>query len=236
MGVRLIQRPEVRPIVEMMTGLPRILGCVKDAEGRYVFVNDGFADRLGRRSDELIGRTAHQVFPEDFARSYAEQDALVLRTGSPLQNHLELIVRADGTLGWYVTAKTRLAGSDGAILGIAVTSVDAQARLSESTSGLARAIQAVRDDVAHPWRVPQLAQIAEMSPKQFQRQTRKALGISPQQLIQRMRIEHAVHMMRTTRRSLGQISADCGFYDQSSFTRQFTRLLGLTPGAYRDSG
>ena len=236
MSVPLIQRPEVRPIVEIMTGLPRILGCVKDIEGRYVFVNDGFADRLGRRSDELIGRTAHEIFPEDFANSYAAQDEAVLVTGSPLQNQLELIVRADGSLGWYVTAKTRVVGADGRTLGIAVTSVNAQARLSESTSGLARAMQAIRSDVGHPWRIPQLAAIAEMSPKKFQRQTRKAMGISPQQLIQRMRIEHAVHLMRTSRRSLGDISAECGFYDQSSFTRQFTRLLGLTPGAYRDSG
>ena len=28
----------------------------------------------------------------------------------------------------------------------------------------------------------------------------------------------------------------CGFYDQSSFTRQFRSVLGLTPGAYRSIG
>ena len=217
-----------------MTGLPRILGCLKDTNGRYVYVNDGFADRLGRRSDELIGRTAHEIFPADFADSYAVQDETVLRTGRPLQNQLELIVRADGTLGWYVTAKARLVGADGAVLGLAVTSVVAPSRVSDSTSGVARAIHAIREDVGYPWRIPELAEIANMSPKKFQRQTRQAMGISPQQLIQRLRMEHAVHMMRTTRQSLGAISAECGFYDQSSFTRQFTRLLGLTPGAYRN--
>ena len=33
--------------------------------------------------------------------------------------------------------------------------------------------------------------------------------------------------------ALGEIAAACDFYDQSSFTRQFRFVLGLTPGAYR---
>jgi transcriptional regulator GlxA family with amidase domain len=33
--------------------------------------------------------------------------------------------------------------------------------------------------------------------------------------------------------SLSEIAADCGFADQSHFTRHFRRLFGTTPGAYR---
>ena len=43
----------------------------------------------------------------------------------------------------------------------------------------------------------------------------------------------AVLLITTTDATLGEISAACGFYDQSSFTRQFRSVLGLTPGAYR---
>jgi AraC-like DNA-binding protein len=32
------------------------------------------------------------------------------------------------------------------------------------------------------------------------------------------------------------IAGECGFYDQSSFTRQFQRAVGMTPGAYRARG
>jgi AraC-like DNA-binding protein len=32
---------------------------------------------------------------------------------------------------------------------------------------------------------------------------------------------------------LGDIASECGFYDQSSFTKQFRAVLGVTPGAYR---
>jgi AraC-like DNA-binding protein len=33
--------------------------------------------------------------------------------------------------------------------------------------------------------------------------------------------------------SLSDIAQDCGFADQSHFTRHFRRLIGITPGAYR---
>ena len=32
---------------------------------------------------------------------------------------------------------------------------------------------------------------------------------------------------------IGAIAAECGFYDQSHFTRQFRKLKGITPLGYR---
>ena len=78
-----------------------------------------------------------------------------------------------------------------------------------------------------------MADLAGLSPKQLERVCRRTLGTSPQRLVQRLRIEHAVQLISTTRRTLGDVSAECGFYDQSSFTKQFRAVLGLTPGAYR---
>jgi AraC family transcriptional regulator len=94
-------------------------------------------------------------------------------------------------------------------------------------------IERVRERVGYPWRVPELASLAGLSPKQLERLTSRTLGLSPQRLVQRLRIEQAVRLITETRASLGAISAECGFYDQSSFTKQFRSVLGLTPGAYR---
>ena len=46
----------------------------------------------------------------------------------------------------------------------------------------------------------------------------------------------AVRLLSATSLTAGEIASACGFYDQSSFTRQFRAVLGLTPGAYRRSG
>jgi PAS domain S-box-containing protein len=219
--------------VELVDGIPQVLGCVKGPDGRYRWANPGFCDRVGRPLAQIVGRTVEELFPSEFARSYALQDEQVMATGVPLQRQLELIVRADGRIGWYVTSKSRLTDEHDVPWGLAVLSVDLHAHLDSGHSGLARVIDRVRADVGHGWRVGELADIAEMSTKQLERIARRSLGLSPQRLVQRIRIEHAVREIVSSRATLGEIAADCGFYDQSSFTKQFRAVLGVTPGAYR---
>lgn len=112
-------------------------------------------------------------------------------------------------------------------------SVDLHSQVNSAHAGLAQAISAIRAQINLPWRVPQMAAIAGVSPTSLERLARRTLGISPQQLLQRLRLEHAVFLITQTPMSMGDIAAECGFYDQSSFTRQFRKVLGLTPGAYR---
>jgi AraC-like DNA-binding protein len=81
-----------------------------------------------------------------------------------------------------------------------------------------------------------MAEIAGVSSTSLERLARRTLGLPPQQLLQRLRIEHAVFLITHTSQSMGDVAAECGFYDQSSFTRQFRKVLGLTPGAYRRVG
>ena len=219
--------------MEMVDGMPQLMAALKDVHGRYAYVNPGFAQRLGRSADRIVGRDVHGLFAPDLASSYAAQDESVLRTGRPLTSHLELIVRADGSLGWYVTNKSAVRSGE-EVLGICVLSVDLRSQLHSADAGLAATLEAIRSDVARPWRVAELAQIAGLSPVQLERQARRTLGLSPRSLIQRLRLEAAVQLITTTDRTLGDISASCGFYDQSSFTRQFRSVLGRTPGSYRE--
>lgn len=225
--------PTAVTFAELVEGVPQVLGCVKGPDGRYWWVNSGFANRLGRAPERVVGRTVDELFPIEFARSYSDQDARVLETGRPLQRHLELIVRADGEIGWYVTSKSRLLDRADLPWGVAVLSIDLHAHLESGHSGLASALADVRADVGRPWRVAELAEIAGLSVRQLERLAHGTLGLSPQRLVQRLRLEHAVQAIVTTDATLGEISAECGFYDQSSFTKQFRSVLGVTPGAYR---
>lgn len=238
-AVRLVQGdlPETaRSFVELVEGIPQVMGCLKHRDGRYAWANAGFAQRVGLTAEAVVGHTVDGLFPPEFASSYASQDAAVLSTGRPLQRQLELIVRADGDFGWYVTSKSCVRDSTAGAWGVAVLSFDLHAQLLSGHSGLARAIARVRADISHPWRVPELAHIAGLSPKQLERLARRTLDLSPQRLVQRLRIEHAVHLITSTEETIGDVAAKCGFYDQSSFTRQFRSVLGVTPGAYRRRG
>ena len=231
-SVELIQSDAGRLFIDLVDGVPQVLGSLKHLDGRYAYVNQGFSQRLGRDARDIVGATAHRLFARELADSYAAQDESVLSTGRPLTSHLELIVRADRTLGWYVTNKTVVRSAD-RTLGLAALSIDLNSQVRSSHSGLARAIEAVRADVSRPWRVSELAGIAGLSAVQLERLCRRTLGISPRSLIQRLRIEQAVSLILGSDRTLGDIAAECGFYDQSSFTRQFRSVLAITPGAYR---
>lgn len=210
------------------------MASAKGVDGLYVFVNDGFCQRVGLPAEHIRGHRVHEFFPSEMADSYAAQDAEVIKTGKPLRGHLELIVRADGSMGWYVTNKSALR-DDGGVVGVAVLSIDLQSQVNSAHSGLAQVIAAVRADIHHGWRVSEMAHVAGLSSTQLERLCRQTLGIPPQKLLQRLRLENAVHLISTTRMSMGDVSAECGFYDQASFTRQFRSVLGLTPGAYRRS-
>ncbi|MGB0244357.1 MAG: PAS domain-containing protein, partial [Candidatus Nanopelagicales bacterium] len=103
MAVELVQMriPDqvLRPFTELVAGIPQVMASAKGVDGRYVFVNEGFCDRVGLAADRIVGHRVHEFFPEEMADSYAAQDAEVIKSGKPLRGQLELIVRADGSMG-----------------------------------------------------------------------------------------------------------------------------------------
>ena len=225
--------PSLGLFIELVGGLPQVMACAKDLHGRYIYVNRGFADRVGRPAADLVGATVGDLFASELAASYSAQDDEVLRSGQSLSGHLELIVRGDGQLGWYLTSKSRLLDDSGLVVGLAVLSVDLHAHMDSAHGGLAQALAEVRQRIDETWRVSDIAKIAGLSTKQLERLTHRTLGLPPRAIVQRLRIEHAVRLMGSTQMSMGEIAHACGFYDQSSFTRQFRSVLGLPPGAYR---
>ncbi len=55
-----------------------------DASGRYLYVNPAAAALLGRRQDEVVGRTPDDFFPPDVARSHRDGVQRVIETGETL--------------------------------------------------------------------------------------------------------------------------------------------------------
>lgn len=228
---------DVAPLlVELFDGLPNVMFCLKDRDGRYVAVNRAFAERAGHASPAaLVGRRAGDVFPAELAASYEAQDAVVLADGRPLRNELELILRPDGSTGWYLTTKVAVLDDDGTPTGIAGVSVDLHAPVEGGPpmAGLAAAVDTARRRYADGVRVDELAQAAGLSVPALERQVRRVFGLSAKQFVLRLRVEAAVRLLATTDISLAEVAATCGYSDQAAFTRQFKRVVGLTPGEYR---
>ena len=78
----------------------------------------------------------------------------------------------------------------------------------------------------------QLAALVNLSPFHLLRVFRNAVGLPPHAYLLQVRVEQAKKLLRTEV-SLADGAAQIGFADQSHLTRQFKRIVGVTPGQYR---
>lgn len=79
----------------------------------------------------------------------------------------------------------------------------------------------------------ELARECNLSVSHFARAFRKSTGLPPHRWLLQVRIEKAKQLLRDADLSLSEISLMCGFADQSHFTRVFTRMESVSPGAWR---
>lgn len=78
-----------------------------------------------------------------------------------------------------------------------------------------------------------LAKACELSTRHFTRAFRGSMRMSPHEWLLRLRIEKAKSLLASSRRVLADIALECGFADQSHFTRVFQRSVGSSPGAWQ---
>jgi AraC-like DNA-binding protein len=210
--------------------------CVKNRRRQYVAVNSGFVNRVRLPNKAaLLGRTAREVFPALLAAGYEQQDDTVFATGQDIHDRLEMVTNHDGTTGWYLAQKVPVRNARGEVIALAGISRDLRAPADGDPrlAALAGAIATIQGAFAQPLRIKELARRARMSLSQFERRMRAVLHVSPRQLLTKTRIDAAATELRGTKKSLGAIAIDCGFYDQAMFCRQFRHATGMTPLKYR---
>ncbi len=216
--------------------LPDVVFFVKNHRGEYVVVNQTLVERCGlREKAALLGRRADDVFPAPLGQSYRTQDENVLRSGDAILNQLELHFYPSGGRGWCLTNKLPLRNREGRVIGLVGISKDVQAAndRSEDYSHVAQVIQHIQTRYGEALRVKDLAARAGLSEYQFDQRIRKIFQLTPGQLIQKVRMEVAVRRLRETNDAIAMVALDCGYSDQSAFTRQFRQTVGLSPSEYR---
>lgn len=72
-----------------------------------------------------------------------------------------------------------------------------------------------------------------LSISHFARAFKATFGIAPHQWLIQRRIEVAKALLKSPTLSLAEVALESGFADQSHFTRVFTRIVGMSPGAWR---
>jgi PAS domain S-box-containing protein len=225
------------PVVTLFDEMPDTVFFVKDAQGRYLEVNQTLVERCGLRSkSELLGRTVGEVFPGDLATGYARQDREVLRHGRTIQNRLELHWQKHRRAGWCLTTKVPLKNAAGEVIGLTGISRDLQtpgggdgipSSMAKVTTYLERHCD---DSSVSP---ASLAEMAGMSSSRFARLVKRVFQLTPGQLITQTRIQLASRLLQESGDSVAEIAIACGYCDHSAFTRAFREATGVTPSQFR---
>jgi len=114
------RRESERRFAQFMEHLPGV-AFIKDAAGRYVFVNRAFERLFGRPTADYIGKVDEQLWPAETAAQLRANDEQVLRTGEVLQT-VEIIPQSGGLHHWLATKFLILGGTGTAkvVAGIAI--------------------------------------------------------------------------------------------------------------------
>src|SRR5438132_5949698 len=89
----------------------------KDLEGRFTFANQQFCKVLGRKLEEIVGKTDFDFFPRELAEKYQRDDRRVIETGQPYETVEEHQPPGGGKM-YVQVVKTPLYGAEGKILGL----------------------------------------------------------------------------------------------------------------------
>jgi AraC-like DNA-binding protein len=78
-----------------------------------------------------------------------------------------------------------------------------------------------------------LAKRSNITLQRLTRLTKRLFGLTPGQLITKIRIAAASRMLMDSQTPIADVAIACGYYDQSAFTRTFRSATGVTPSEFR---
>ncbi|HOP80812.1 MAG TPA: helix-turn-helix transcriptional regulator, partial [Armatimonadota bacterium] len=165
---------------------------------------------------------------------------------------LELVVMMSRTAVEAGAEPSELLGANFSSL-VELASISDEAELSAwLVSMLERIMDSIREQKAYPNTVlltaalqfmemnldkdisrDDAAAAACMSPSHFSRLMKEKFGRSFTELLTQMRVDKSKELLRHTDKSIVRICLECGFNDQSYFTKVFQRCTGCTPRQYR---
>ena len=224
--------------------LEDVLAWVKDRHGRYLWVNRAFLINYALEHPDLdgeicerhvLGKTDYDLSPGFLADQFRLDDEHVL-AGNRIVNRIERVGESQGAAGWNVTNKIPVFDARGRIIGTAgiTRALNQPAPDPGAAAGFGPALEYIRDHYQLTITNRQLAAVSNMSLRAFERQFLASFHLTPQKYLRKLRLRVASRALIYTAASLSELALDCGFADQSHFTREFRRQFGRTPRDYRE--
>lgn len=99
---------------------------------------------------------------------------------------------------------------------------------------LAPALSMIHSEYTRALTLAELADACGFNERYFCRLFHQRTGMTAMQYCNRLRIENARVLLRTTKMTVSEIASECGFSDVPYFYRCFRTAMKCTPGEYRE--
>jgi AraC-like DNA-binding protein len=237
-----LQREFFSQLYEPFTGeflfdqLDDIVFFIKNAKGQYIIVNQTLVQRCGLKDKtQIIGQTPEQLHPSPLGEEYRKQDELILSQDKSILNQLELQLNTSCRTCWCLTTKVPIHGKQGQVVGLAGVSkdLDIPDKKNKDFPQIARTVTYIKENFSESLRIEELANQADLSVYQFEDRMQTIFHLTAGQFIQKIRIDNALWKLSKSDQPIVEIALDCGYADQSAFSRQFKQAVGISPAQYR---
>jgi AraC-like DNA-binding protein len=99
---------------------------------------------------------------------------------------------------------------------------------------VARALAAIHAEPAKRWTIDDLANQAGAARTSLTERFNAMLGKPPIEYLAGWRIQLAAERLRASQDSLARVAEHVGYESEASFSRAFKRIMGVSPGAWRE--
>jgi transcriptional regulator GlxA family with amidase domain len=225
--------PRLQDFVRRSMGTSRRVAAL--CTGAFVLAEAGVLD--GRRA------TTHWAFARDFRNRFplvkVEEDRIFLIDGkiwtsAGMTAGVDLaLAMVEKDLGPEVARRVartlivyhRRAGGQ--------SQFSALLELEPKSDRIQKALDFAKQNLRAVLTVEQLADAANLSPRQFSRAFRAETGQSPARAVENLRVEAARFLLEQGRLSMEAIATETGFVDRERMRRAFLRAFGQPPQAVR---
>ena len=191
--------------------------------------NGNFKDEM-----EVIGKTCDEIFPAPFAKIYMERDREVRRTGKPIIERAYTHA-ADYSTDLRIASVFPLHDRRGRLIGTATVyrTKPCGESIPDWYDRIKGAVAFIDEHYSEKITLSQLAESSGLSQTLFSRLFKKTTQTTPIRYITEIRLNHARKLLTESDKTLAEIAAETGFYDEAHFVHTFKRSRRTTPGEYR---
>jgi len=100
---------------------------------------------------------------------------------------------------------------------------------------LGQVLSAIHQNLARPWSVAELAQMANLSRTAFAERFTRLLGSPPAGYLIDRRLDRAAQLLRTDTASVAAVAAAVGYTSEAGLSRAFSRRFGAPPLRWRNT-